>query len=60
MIFDRGDSIDIFSTDHLKAAIATNLASEANIPIAISTAFKFVQDMVLSGDYFEWGQKQIQ
>jgi len=43
----------IFSTDHLKAAIAANLGSGADVTVAVSAAFKFVQDMVLSGDYFE-------
>jgi hydroxymethylpyrimidine/phosphomethylpyrimidine kinase len=35
------------------AAIAANLANGLDVPQAVSAAFKFVQDAVLGGVYFE-------
>jgi hydroxymethylpyrimidine/phosphomethylpyrimidine kinase len=46
-------SARIVWTDWFLAAIAANLANGTDVSVAVSAAFKFVQDMVSSGVYFE-------
>jgi hydroxymethylpyrimidine/phosphomethylpyrimidine kinase len=52
-LLQKSGTFGIFRTDNFLAAIVANLANGQDVPQAVSAAFRFVQDMVIGGIYFQ-------